>query len=185
MGFVGVAVLTARYRFSCKFTARARAVKARSAVIGHGAAAVVALSALAGCAVGGNPIDDAISTSAISLADPAPSIATDPFAPQRAGDPGDTDRLIDEDTIRLAVTTADLGKLNDGALPWASAATGSSGTITEISQGELAGQTCRRFSATRNAYDGVTLYRGEVCLDPRSGWWTRSLAPAGTLRDAG
>ncbi|MCR9123646.1 MAG: RT0821/Lpp0805 family surface protein [Phyllobacteriaceae bacterium] len=177
--------MTAWVRFSRKITACARAVKARSAAVRRGAVAVVALSALAGCAVGGNPIDDAISTSAISLADPAPSIATDPFAPQRAGDPGDTDRLIDEDTIRLAVTTADLGKLDDGALPWASAATGSRGTISQISQSVLAGQTCRQFLATRNAYDGVTLYEGEVCLDPRSGWWTRSLSPAGTPQDAG
>lgn len=185
MGFFGVAVLTARYRFSRKITARAWAVKARSAAIGRGALTAVALSTLAGCAVGGNPIDDAISTNAISLADPAPSIAADPFGPQRADDPGDTDRLIDEDTIRLAVTTADLGKLDDGALPWASAATGSSGTISQISQSVLAGQTCRRFSATRNAYDGVTLYQGEVCLDPRSGWWTRNLAPAVAPQDAG
>ncbi|MBO6639445.1 MAG: hypothetical protein JJ920_11080 [Roseitalea sp.] len=162
-----------------------RAVKAHGVAIGRTAIAAGVLSALAGCAVGGNPIDDAISTSAISLADPAPSIASDPFAQQRADDPGDTDRLIDEDTIRLAVTTADLGKLDDGALPWASAATGSRGTISQISQSELAGQTCRSFSATRNAYDGVTLYQGEVCLDPRSGWWTRSLAPAGTPQEAG
>jgi len=162
-----------------------RAVKARAAAIGRAVIAAGVLTALAGCAVGGNPIDDAISTNAISLADSAPSIATDPFGPQRSGDPGNTDRLIDEDTIRLAVTTADLGKLDDGALPWASAATGSSGTISQISQNELAGQTCRRFSATRNAYDGVTLYEGEVCLDPRSGWWTRSLAPAGAPPDAG
>lgn len=111
------------------------------------------------------------------MAEPTPSIAVDPFAPERSGDPGETDRLIDEDTIRLAVTTADIGKLEGAALPWASAATGSSGTVTDIVQNEVAGQTCRQFSASRSAYDGVTLYRGEVCLDPRSGWWTRSLDP--------
>jgi len=135
--------------------------------------------ALGGCAVGGNAIDDAVTTNAISMAQPSPSIAVDPFAQGRSGDAGQTDRLIDEDTIRLAVTTADLKKLEGGVLPWASAATGSSGTVTDIRQSEIAGQTCRRFAATRNAYDGVSLYEGEVCLDPRSGWWTRSLAPHG------
>lgn len=161
-----------------KFGVRARAVK-RDATPPRILACLAAIVSLGGCAVGGNAIDDAMTTNAISMAQPSPSIAVDPFAPGRTGDAGRTDRLIDEDTIRLAVTTADLRKLEGGALPWASAATGSSGTVTDIRQTEIAGQTCRRFSATRNAYDGVSLYDGEVCLDPRSGWWTRSLAPHG------
>lgn len=142
-------------------------------------AALVAL-ALVGCAAGGNMIDDALPTNAISMADQSPSIAPDPFGPGRSGEAGETDRLIDEDTIRLAVTTADLDRLTSRTLPWASVATGSSGTVSDVQQNRVAGQTCRSFAATRNAYDGVSLYRGEVCLDPRSGWWTRSLEPVGT-----
>lgn len=130
-------------------------------------------------------IDTTTRTSAISMADSTPSIAVDPFGPTRSDDGGQTDRLIDEDTIRLSVTTADLDRLPIGGLPWASAATGSSGVIRDIGQQELAGQTCRSFSATRNAYDGVTLYRGEVCLDPRSGWWTRSMIPQGDTAQSG
>ena len=155
-----------------------RAVK-QGAAIARAATGLAGALALAGCVLGGGAIDETLSTNAISMADPSPSIAVDPFAAERRGDANATDRLIDEDTIRLAVTTADLARLTAGSLPWASAATGSSGTVTAISQERIAGQTCRRFAATRNAYDGVSMYRGEVCLDPRSGWWTRSLSPLG------
>lgn len=143
-----------------------------------GLAALMALGlAASGCAMRANAIDDALTTSAISMAEPTPSIATDPFAPTRDTDAGGTDRLIDEDTIRLAVTTADINQLPDGRLAWASAATGSSGAISDIAEIVVAGQTCRSFKAIRRAYDGVSLYDGEVCHDPRAGWWTRSLAP--------
>lgn len=133
--------------------------------------------AITGCSMTGKALEDVATTNSISMAEPTPSIAVDPFAPRGGNDGGETDRLIDEDTIRLAVTTADIDRLEGGSLPWASAATGSSGAITGIVQTEQSGQTCRSFSATRNAYDGSSLYQGEVCLDPRSGWWTRAMAP--------
>lgn len=149
--------------------------------------AIIACAAIgmSGCSMTAGTIDTATRTSAISMADPTPSIAVDPFGPARSDDGGQTDRLIDEDTIRLSVTTADLDRLPVGGMPWASAATGSSGMVRDIRQQELAGQTCRTFAATRNAYDGVTLYRGEVCLDPRSGWWTRSMIPQGGAAQSG
>lgn len=132
-----------------------------------------------GCTMGGSGIDGALATNAISLAEPAPSIAPDPFVKRDQADAGMTDRLLDEDTMRLAVTTANPEKLGaDGALDWANAATGASGEITQIVEYAEAGQTCRRFKALRRAYDGVTLYNGDVCLDKRTGWWTRSLEPA-------
>ena len=171
-GYGALALVTLRKAMG-KVHAAGGAVKAR----GAGFAIAVLAAALTGCAAGSNGVDAAFQTNAISMADASPSIAPDPFAPERSSDGGETDRLIDEDTIRLAVTTADLGKLTDQALPWASVATGSSGSISNIRQNQIAGQTCRSFAATRNAYDGVSLYRGEVCLDPRSGWWTRSLEP--------
>lgn len=176
----GAALITLR-AFQLKIYGSVEAVKAPACSLGL----VLLAAALAGCATGSNAIDDAVPTGAISMADPSPSIAPDPFGPTRTGEGGETDRLIDEDTIRLAVTTADLDKLVGGALPWASAATGSSGSVSSIEQDQIAGQTCRRFTATRNAYDGATLYRGEVCLDPRSGWWTRSMRPAAAADSAG
>ena len=171
---------------------RALAVKAMRAgdstprrMTARAAAAALAALAVAGCSMSGGVLEDVATTSSISMAEPTPSIAVDPFAPRTGSDGGETDRLIDEDTIRLAVTTADLDRLDAGTLPWASAATGSSGAITGISQSVQAGQTCRSFTASRNAYDGATLYQGEVCLDPRSGWWTRAMAPFGTGSAAG
>ncbi len=86
---------------------------------------------------------------------------------------------MDEDTIRLAVTAADLSKLSAQSMPWANQATGSSGVISNIEQRVEAGQTCRSFNATRNAYDGILLYKGDICLDKRSGWWTRIMRPFG------
>lgn len=133
--------------------------------------------AVSGCAMGSAALDSDLPTGAISIADNTPSIASDPFAPVASSDqnPSITDRLLDEDTIRLAVTAADLTKLSESSLAWANQATGSSGIITNIEQRVEAGQTCRSFNATRSAYDGVVVYEGDICLDTGSGWWTRSM----------
>lgn len=111
------------------------------------------------------------------MAEPAPTIAVDPFGSPVSDDERTTDRLIDEDTLRLAVTTADMNAVPVDGLGWASVATGASGKITNIAESKSNGVTCRTFSASRQAYDGISIYTGEVCLDPRSGWWTRSLKP--------
>ena len=126
-------------------------------------------------------VQEDFATGAISIADNTPTIAVDPFAPSVSSNqnPSTTDRLLDEDTIRLAVTTADLSKLTSDSLAWANQATGSSGAITNIQQRTEAGQTCRSFEATRHAYDGIMLYEGDVCLDKGSGWWTRLMQPLG------
>ncbi|MEM8541500.1 MAG: RT0821/Lpp0805 family surface protein [Pseudomonadota bacterium] len=140
---------------------------------------VAPLSILAGCTFSGDSVQKDFSTGAISIADSTPSIAVDPFAQTTPlnQDPSTTDRLLDEDTIRLAVTAADLSKVTAQGLDWANQATGSSGVITNIQQRAEAGQTCRSFEATRNAYDGIVLYIGDICLDKGSGWWTRFMRP--------
>ncbi|MEO0543771.1 MAG: RT0821/Lpp0805 family surface protein [Pseudomonadota bacterium] len=140
-------------------------------------AAVLAISiSVSGCAVGSNAIDDAgLTTSALSMAEPTPTISVDPFQPREGETLGETDRLLDEDTLRLAVTTLDLNLIPTEGASWANAATGTSGRITNVFEREIAGQKCRSFEATRRSYDGVSLYQGEVCLDPGNGWWTRSL----------
>lgn len=161
------------------------AVKALAAASPRWMAIGIACLAASACSMSGSALEDAAAARSISMAEATPSIAVDPFAPDAGSDGGETDRLIDEDTIRLAVTTADISRLEEGGLPWASAATGSSGLVTNIAQSEASGQTCRSFSATRNAYDGASVYRGEVCLDPRSGWWTRQMAPIGAVAQGG
>lgn len=144
-------------------------------------AMLATILAFAGCTFSGSSVQKDFSTGAISIADSTPSIATDPFAPTVSSNqnPSTNDRLLDEDTIRLAVTAADLSKLSEQSLAWANQATGSSGVITNIEQRVEAGQTCRSFDATRNAYDGIVLYEGDICLDKGSGWWTRSMRPQG------
>lgn len=94
------------------------------------------------------------------------------------------DRLLDEDVIRNAVTSVDLGGDEGATIPWANQATGSHGEITNVRQSKIQGQMCRNFNATRIAYNGISLYEGELCLDRRSGWWTRVLRPFDRLRGA-
>lgn len=144
------------------------------------AAILCAAIGLSGCAIGTNAIDTAMHTSAISIADSTPTISSEPFNKiDTQTDAATSDKLLDEDTIRLAVTAVDMTKLQSEGVSWANEATGSFGNITNLGQRTEAGQTCRSFNATRTSYDGVTLYQGDVCLDKRSGWWTRSLAPVG------
>lgn len=141
---------------------------------------LLATLAVSGCAIGSNAIEEGLPKSAASIADTAPTIAATPFDPSAdTQDASANDRVLDEDTIRLAVTTADMSRIQAEGLPWANQATGSTGVITNIVQRNEGGQTCRSFDASRNAYDGVTLYQGDVCLDQRTGWWTRLLRPFG------
>lgn len=131
----------------------------------------------------GRDLDEA-AVGSIAIVDSTTAVAPDPFSQAGGAEGAERDRLLDEDTIRNAVTSADLKSLEDGPLNWANQSTGSSGVITEIVQRKVAGQTCRSFTATRNAYDGVTVYQGELCLDRRTGWWTRLLKPLGFGNDA-
>ncbi|TIR69061.1 MAG: hypothetical protein E5X15_27415, partial [Mesorhizobium sp.] len=32
------------------------------------------------------------------------------------------------------------------------------------------GLTCRRFNATRESFDGVAMYQGELCIADAGGW---------------
>ena len=133
------------------------------------------------CSLSGKSLDDS-AIGAIAIVEANSAISPDPFEKAEDAEGAERDRLLDEDTIRHAVTSADLENYS-GALPWANQSTGSSGSITQIEQLKVSGQTCRRFMATRQAYDGVTLYHGDLCLDRRTGWWTRLLEPAGTSSD--
>lgn len=173
--FIGVLYKQMRFVYTCvNMATKVKCLIKPAAMLGT-------IFALAGCTFSGSSLQDEFSTSAISIADSTPSIAADPFAPKISSnqDPSTNDRLLDEDTIRLAVTAADLSKLTTQSLAWANQATGSSGVITKIKQRIEAGQTCRTFEATRHAYDGIVLYEGDICLDKGSGWWTRSMRALG------
>jgi hypothetical protein len=84
--------------------------------------------------------------------------------------PVDQDRTSDQATIGNAVSSADIEELGGQAVPWANAGTGSRGSITELVELKNNGQTCRRFTASRESFDGVALFKGEVCLAGAGAW---------------
>ena len=84
--------------------------------------------------------------------------------------PIDQDRTSDQTTIGNAVSSADIEQLGGQAVPWANTGTGSRGSITELVELKETGQTCRRFTASRESFDGVALFKGEVCLAGAGAW---------------
>lgn len=83
----------------------------------------------------------------------------------------DPERLSDEATIRNAVSSADIESLRGVAVPWANVGTGSRGAITALVEHKDKGALCRRFTTSRESYDGVGLYKGEVCMAAPGGAW--------------
>jgi hypothetical protein len=87
----------------------------------------------------------------------------------------DADRLA----MRNSVSAADLTRMETAGIPWANPATGSRGTITAITEYKEQGLLCRGFASTRESYDGVTLYRGKICLGPAGRWAMLDFGAAG------
>jgi hypothetical protein len=90
--------------------------------------------------------------------------------PYDPASPIDQDRASDQATIRNAVSSADIQELGGQAVPWANSDTGSRGSITELAESSDNGQLCRRFTASRESFDGVALFKGEVCLAGAGAW---------------
>jgi hypothetical protein len=82
----------------------------------------------------------------------------------------EVERLSDEATIRNAVTSADIETLAGAPLPWANAETGARGQVTAIVETKGKGTLCRSFSATRESFDGVGMYKGEACMVASGAW---------------
>jgi hypothetical protein len=120
--------------------------------------ASVALLSLTGCMTGGM---DFLSSAKV---DRSVSTGTVPQAVVT------TDTVSDETTVRNAVTSADLTKLNGQPLPWANASTGSAGVIDTIVEKSDAGEICRQFRTTRHAYDGIANFYGKTCLVGAGNW---------------
>ena len=84
--------------------------------------------------------------------------------------PAASDKDSDQTTIGNAVSSADIKELGGQAVPWANSGTGSRGAITELVELQHAGRTCRTFTATRESFDGVAMYKGELCMAGAGGW---------------
>jgi surface antigen len=82
----------------------------------------------------------------------------------------DETQVSDTSTIRNAVSVADVEALKSAPLAWANSDTGSRGTISGVTETKAAGVLCRTFTASREAYDGVGLYRGEACRGNQGDW---------------
>lgn len=119
---------------------------------------------LAACGAKGFSIEAAVpdrSTITGSIARPAPASA-DPVS------------ISDEATIRNAVSSAIVDEIGEDGLGWANAGTGSRGAIREVREARADGYLCRRFTASRESFSGVHLYRGETCLGPERLWIMKS-----------
>ncbi|WP_296744621.1 RT0821/Lpp0805 family surface protein [Mesorhizobium sp.] len=124
-------------------------------------AAVVALALpLAACGAGGFSLEKAEVDRSIVTSSTNASPAV----------PAANDKDSDQTTIGNAVSSADIKELGGQAVPWANSGTGSRGTITELVELKDAGLTCRSFTATRESFDGVALYKGELCMAGAGGW---------------
>jgi surface antigen len=127
--------------------------------------AVLAL-VLGGCMGGGAPRD---------TAEPDPTILTGAVA-----EPAPTtsvDYQSDEATIRNAVSAADLEIMAGAPLPWANADTGSRGAVHALAEVRNGANLCRSFTASRESFDGVAMYRGEACMVAPGQWRMQQFRP--------
>jgi surface antigen len=114
---------------------------------------------LAGCGAGGFSLEQAEVDRTILTSSTAASASLI-----------DQDRASDQATIRNAVSSADIQELGGQAVPWANSDTGSRGSITELAESRHNGQLCRRFTTSRESFDGISLFKGEVCLAGAGSW---------------
>nr|WP_210311481.1 RT0821/Lpp0805 family surface protein [Rhizobium leucaenae] len=131
------------------------------------AIAILSLFSLGGCVGGGM---DMLSSVKVDRSVSTGTIPTSPVT---------TDSVSDETTVRNAVTSADLNKLNGQPVPWANASTGSAGVIDTIVENNASGQVCRQFRTTRHSYEGIANFFGKTCLIGQGEWQLLSFQQAG------
>jgi len=101
------------------------------------------------------------------------SLITGSISKPSAPKPADHD-VSDALTIRNAVSSVDVEQLGGSELGWANPETGSRGRITDLAEYRDDIFLCRRFTTTRESFEGVALYQGEACLGPSGAWTMRS-----------
>ncbi len=124
------------------------------------AAILFATMLLGGCAAGGFSLDKA---------ETDPTILTGAVSDTSSATI-DLDQLSDETTVRNAVSSADIELMKGAPIPWANAQTGARGAISSLVEEKVAGRLCRRFTTSRERFDGVALYRGEACMVAPGAW---------------
>ncbi len=131
------------------------------------AALVMVVLPLAGCAMGGVSIEKAVPDSSTITGSVKPAQKTET----------DTGKLSDQSTIKSVVSALDFTQWGKKPVPWANPDTGSQGTITTIAETKSDDGLCRKFETSREAFDGVSIYRGETCMQRGGQWTLTSFAP--------
>ena len=70
----------------------------------------------------------------------------------------------------FSLEQADIETLAGKDVPWANPETGSRGAIMQLAENKTGGQLCRHFTATRESFDGVALFKGETCMVGYGAW---------------
>lgn len=141
-------------------------IKDLSQRLASSASVVLILMILPGCVSGGmdflgsTGVDKSVSTNTVSVS-------------------GSTDTVSDEVTVRNAVTSADLAKMQGTPLPWANTATGSAGVVSAINEASEEGRICRTFETSRHSYRGIAKFAGKACMAGDGNWQLLSFQPNG------
>ena len=110
---------------------------------------------------GGKDVDSSAITSTVSSANPS----------------GDPESQSDALTVRNAISAADLSTLGNSPLAWANTDTGSRGAISAVTEDKDQGVVCRKFTTTRERFDGIALYEGRACMVAPGMWQMTAFAP--------
>ncbi len=97
--------------------------------------------------------------------------------PDKSKRAADLERVSDEATIRNAVTSADIESLAGRSVPWVNSDTGTRGVIDGLVEFKREGLLCRRFSTSRESFDGVSLFKGEACMISQGTWRIQEFEP--------
>lgn len=119
------------------------------------------ISLLSGCVISGGGMEEMVDRQAVTQSITASTDVTPPVAPVEASD---------QNTVRNAVSAADLDAAAANPMSWANADTGASGVITAIKEVRAGDMICRQFRTSRQRFDGVALYDGEACTKGQGEW---------------
>lgn len=130
---------------------------------------------VAGCAMDG-VMESAMDGIGIESAVPDQSSITGSVAAAQQPDT-DNETLSDRNIIGDVIAGLRADMSANKPVFWANPATGSQGVINQLVEVQKADGLCREFKTSRQAFNGVSLYQGEACLQKGGDWLVKSFAP--------
>jgi surface antigen len=121
----------------------------------------------------GLPLGACGSAGGLSKVDADPALVTGSVEQEALAD---STQNSDANTIRNAISAANLDMSHGVPLAWANRDTGSRGTVNQIDESEKDGIVCRKFETSRESFEGVALYHGNVCLGADRQWFMQEFA---------